>query len=159
MRAFQAMDRKLFAPLLRIDVPDREAAAATLRRIDAAKKASSRVTERVTAAIPASLRLRGGTGMEPASVVPTPANVYCPSPSLSAPLSVPLSVCLCVTYICPEQVQIFEEIDVDGSGTLSFEEFELWWTDRQRATTGRVDEHLLGMTQSDFPVICETTHQ
>ena len=97
VRAFQAMDRKLFAPLLRIDVPDREAAAATLQRINAAKEASHRVAERVTNAIPASLRLRGGTGMEPASVVPTPANMYRPHRSLCAPsLCFSLGATLCV---------------------------------------------------------------
>jgi hypothetical protein len=43
--------------------------------------------------------------------------------------------------------EVFERVDRDGSGLICFDEFSQWWTQRQLATTGTLDEAALAGIQ------------
>jgi hypothetical protein len=53
-------------------------------------------------------------------------------------------------YAPASALQIFKLIDIDRSGGLTFEEFAMWWRERQHATMGAVDEDMLGRGQQLF---------
>eukprot|EP01045_Picozoa_sp_COSAG04_P027898 COSAG04_NODE_4191_length_2243_cov_16.271922_4_plen_216_part_01 len=101
-RLWAAIDRKIFAPLLRLDAEEQP-----------------------------------GEGPAP------PAGAAQPPPAsggAAAAAETPAA----------SAAAIFAEIDADHSGALSFEEFRRWWSDRQAATTGRVDEAVLAKGEELF---------
>eukprot|EP01045_Picozoa_sp_COSAG04_P028964 COSAG04_NODE_4636_length_1981_cov_3.612646_4_plen_124_part_01 len=96
-RLWAAIDRKVFAPLLRLDAEEQP-----------------------------------GEGPAP----PAASGDAAPGPVAETPAA--------------SAAAIFAEIDVDHSGALSFEEFRRWWSDRQAATTGHVDEAVLAKGEGLF---------
>ena len=43
--------------------------------------------------------------------------------------------------------EVFQQVDTDGSGEISFSEFSTWWSERQLATQGALDESTLAEIQ------------
>ena len=102
-RLWAAIDRKIFAPLLRLDAEE-----------------------------------------EPGEGPAPPAGAAQPPPASGGAAPGP------VAETPASAAAIFAEIDADHSGALSFEEFRRWWSDRQAATTGHVDEAVLAKGEELF---------
>ena len=45
---------------------------------------------------------------------------------------------------------LFEQVDSDGNGELSFDEFASWWSRRQLATSGSLDDSVMSLMRQQW---------